>query len=341
MTPPVTLRPITLSDNPAAFKLSELAFTADGQTTPAEAAARHERWTARGHAWFDWLHSRAQGHAWVATRTSDGAVIGYARALRDPAQRLEQLTELFVHPAFQRGQVGKALLAQVLPPQVPDGWRRIIVVHSALAPQALYLRWGVHPLGTAWYVGWRDGPSPSGMERGASLARAFCPPASVGARFIAPVSPSAPVVSMLAPAPTSRDAEIDWEQLLTLGDRIDRRAAMRLMGEQLGGVMLARERGGELMGYGARSQGEIGPVVGATPDDAVALVAAHLEAMLAAGETPHGLWVPGTNIALLRWLRDACPLRMFLRGQVAIMASDPSLVASLDRYVLTAPPYVW
>ena len=316
---PVVLRPMQLADNAIAFALSEIAFTPDGATTAQEQQERQARWDAGTRAWFGWLHARARENAWVATSGENGVIIGYARAVRDETQRLEELTELFVHPAFQRGQVGKALLQAVLTPEVPTGWRRIIVAHPGLAPLALYLRWGTYPLGTAVYISFRPQPLPL----------AALPQKQDGGKW----------------PPTLQRWGGDGGESIAALDRavmgVERLALLHFIADQLGGRLVVDERDGRIVGYGMRSHNEIGPVVGTTPEDAVAVVAAHLQAILAAGEVPRGMWVPCANIALIDWLRHACPLPISLLGQVTIMASDPALIRHLDRCVLTPPPYIW
>jgi GNAT superfamily N-acetyltransferase len=308
----ITLRPMRPQDNAAAFILSELAFTVDGQTTHAEGIARQERWERFGCAWFSWLHTRADGNAWVAVN-GDGPIVGYARAVRDPTQQWESLTELFVHPALHGRRIGQALLRAVLAPQVGAGWQRLIVADPGLAALALYLRWGTYPLGAAWYVSFPALFHPEKLlvegQNGIRAAR----------------NQDAAVLATL-----ERD-------LLGVA-RLDR---VRFMVTQLGAQILVCEREGVVTGYGVRCGGEIGPVLGATSADTLALVQAHLRALVLAGETPRGLWVPCANIALLHWLRVASPQPVIVRGQVTVMASAPTLTHHLDRYVLTAPPYLW
>ncbi|HKD77317.1 MAG TPA: GNAT family N-acetyltransferase, partial [Ktedonobacterales bacterium] len=149
---PVTLRPMELDDGATAFALSESAFLPDGSASQELLAARQRQWDDGVREWFGWLHTQACGNAFVAARVNDGQVVGYARALRDERQQIETLTEIFVHPAFQRAQIGKALLRSVLSTDVPDRWRRAIFAHPDPVALGLYHRWGTFPLGTAWYV---------------------------------------------------------------------------------------------------------------------------------------------------------------------------------------------
>ena len=91
-------------------------------------------------------------------------------------------------------------------------------------------------------------------------------------------------------------------------------------------------------GYSVRYADMLGPVIGATSADALALVMASLADAQKEGHRAIHLWVPGANIALLRWLRERQPR---WDAQVALLASDPALVAHLDRALLVAPPYLW
>lgn len=316
---PVTLRPLELADNAAAFVLSEIAF-GDPAALAAALAERQARWASSRRAWFGWLHERAAGNAWAATVAATGQIVGYARAVRDPALRVEQLTEIFVHPTFQHGQVGRALLAAVLAPAVAPGWRRIICAHPDPAALVLYHRWGTYPLATAWY-----------------LTPSFTPPSR----------------EQLAASLAANQAEglhlrpIDWAQDAAAIAQMDRAATgmdrsdqLRFMAEMPGAALLVSERADTITGYGVRQGDSVGPVVGMTPADTLALAQAHLLAMYDAGQPSAGLWVPGVNVVLLHWLRT-CGARCLLRGQVQIMASDGPSLAHLDRLTLTAPAYVW
>ncbi len=299
---PVALRPMELADNPAAFALADLAFTADGATTDAEQQARQARWDHAGRAWYAWLHAQARGSAWVATAGAAGPVIGYARALRDPTQRREQLTELFVHPAFQRGHLGQALLRAVLAQRVPTGWRRGIVAHPTPAALALYYRWGTLPLGTAWYLVVR--PVETAAER------------------------------------TRHESHEGNEE----HEGFERKCAFYAQGWDLPAFMVAHLGASVIThgrGTGVRCGDALGPVVGATPAEALAVTQALLADAWAAGERTCGLWVPHANAAVLRWLREADGLRATLAGQVTLLGSDPALAARFDRSLLPALPYLW
>jgi GNAT superfamily N-acetyltransferase len=315
---PVWLQRMTLEANAVAFALADLAFSPDGADTPEARDARQARWDADARAWFGWLHARAAGNAWVARAGADGPVVGYARAVRDPVRRLECLTELYVHPALQHGKVGQALLGAVLAPRVPDGWRRIIVAHPTPPALALYARWGTWPLATAWYVVARPRRSASvrGIERGghrqqlqdAHRAHTLDPPCMCG---------------QFACVCVGR-----WGQMALLARHLD------------GNVKVARH-GAAIVGVGARCGSEIGPILGATPADTLNVVQRLFAESMAQGATQVGLWVPGTNITVLRWLYALPGVRLAIQSQVTIMASDPALVANLDRALLTAPPYLW
>ncbi len=329
---PVRLRRMELADSPAAFVLSEIAFDPPGAATAEEHAARQERWSRQGRAWHSWLHARAGDNAWVATSGADDCVVGYARALRDPARRLEQLTELYVHPAFQRGKVGKALLSAVLAEQVPQGWRRVIVAHPSPAALALYYRWGTLPLGAAWYVVTR--PHPQLRSSFAGEGRSLDEKVALDKQIIQQGvrHDSLPLASSNAPYdhPFSirREGVGGWGQL-------------PFVATHLGATISQRQRDGETVAWGARCGGEIGPLWGATPADALALTHAQMAEAWQTGAAQLGLWVPAANTTLLRWLRETSGPRLRLCSQVMIMGSDPALAEHLDRSLLTAPPYVW
>lgn len=315
---PVWLQRMTLEANPVAFALADIAFSPDGKDTPQQQAERQTRWVTSGRAWYGWLHARAGGNAWVARAGTDGPIIGYARAIRDPLRRLECLTELYVHPTFQRGKVGKALLSAVLDPHVPEGWRRIIVAHPTPPALALYARWGTFPLANAWYVVMRP-HSPAnvrGIERGEQASQRY------HTNWVEQIE-SLCFCNQSACVCVGR-----WEQ-------------MAFMARHLGGTVQVVRRGTTILGVGIRSSSEIGPVLGTTPADALAVAQLLCKEGIAQRAQHIGLWVPGTNTPVLRWLAALPNTRLAIQGQVTIMASDPALVANLDRTLLTAPPYLW
>jgi GNAT superfamily N-acetyltransferase len=314
---PVTLRRLELADNAAAFAVCEAAFQPPESLTGNQAAICQQRWDAWGRAWYGWLHSQARDDAWAAV-TESGDLAGFARAVRDDAQRIEILTDLYVRSEFQGAQLGKTLLQGVLEPHVASGWRRIIVANPDLRALALYHRWGTLPLGTAWC-----GMLAPGATLQAHAAKRLDAESSRGV--------------------TVRPAQMDRDEPFIA--RLDRTALGFTRLQQLhfmlgfpGVRLLALKRSGEIMGYGVRMGGFIGPVVGKTSADVLTLAAAHLVELADEGSAAT-FWAPGANAALWRWL--ALPdLRLTLAGQVTLMASDPSLVATLDRVLLTAPPYV-
>ncbi len=322
---PVTLRPMELADNATAFVLSHIAFSPDGtwdavgNTSPEAQSARQRHWDDGAREWFGWLHTQARGNAYVAARVSDGQVIGYARALRDERQQIEMLTEIFVHPAFQRAQIGKALLRAVLSMDVPDRWRRVIVAHPDPVALGLYHRWGTFPLGTAWYVR-------------PQITAEMQP--NLHAQL---TSARAQGYTIRAASPVHDRSAITWLDRAVLG--VERVAQHAFSAARLNARTFIALRWGRIAAYGTRVAGTIGPVAGETPTDALTLVIALCADALAHGEPVEGLWIPGDNTALLEWLAgEEIPMR--IAGQATLMASDPGQFTHLDRYVLTSPPYL-
>ena len=316
---PVLIRPMQLADSAAAFSLSELTFLPDGQTTLAEASERQARWDAGLRTWSRWLWQRSQASSWVATRATDGLVIGYARVVRHEHEKREQLTELFVHPAFQSAQVGKALLSAVLTPEVPTGWRREIFAHPDPVPLALYYRCGTFPISTAWYV--RVHLQPEHLDR------------------IKAIYQSLDAVGMK----TRRASGVQDLGLIGWLDRavleIDRSEQHQFMAHELGAHSLLLHRWGRIAAYGTLSAGHVGPVVGESPVDAALIIAAFCAFQLIHGETTLSFWLPGANVAVLRWLREQdIPLRLV--SQATLMASDPQHFRLLDRTIFSSPPYL-
>jgi hypothetical protein len=97
-----------------------------------------------------------------------------------------------------------------------------------------------------------------------------------------------------------------------------RLAQLRFMRATLQATIMVAERAEQIVGYGARQGGSIGPALGAEPYDTLMLVEALMADMRAAGQAINGMWLPGGNTVLFDWLRRA-----------------------LERSVLTAPAYVF
>lgn len=304
---PVTLRPWRPADGPAAFVVAQEALA--GGWDAAALAGWRARWAAGERDWWGHVSRLAGERAVAAVVAPDGPLVGFARVVADPVRRVEQLTDLYVRPAFWRGQVGRHLLAAVLAPTPPPGWRRVIIANPVAPALALYLRWGVVPLGGAWFL-----RLPADVTR--------------------PVALGAGIRPLVWPADAAALEGLAGDLALP------HRAALHgFLATRPAARGLARERAGAVTGFGWREDDLIGPVLGATPADTVALVAALLAEARAAGVTAPGLWAPGANVALLGWLRDHAP-RLTLAGQVTILADAPATLAALDRLVLPGRPYL-
>ena len=316
----VDLRPLTAADGAAAFAVAEEALRWPEPLTTGERQAQQHHWSSTMRLWSGWLQATAGGTAWgafVAGRSANH-LVGYARAFRDADAKIEYLTELFVRPAFQHAHIGHRLLAAVLAPAVPPGWRRLIVAHPQPGPLALYHRWQTFPLASAWYLAWR----PPAQASTTSHTR---PMEHFPGGHLRPIAPA-------------RDlATLDWLDRQLLG-----RVRPGQHGFMLGvtgstGVIL--EQHGMAVAYGLRTGEQVGPVIGATPHDTLVVLRALLgQSRQAAGDLP-GCWVPGANTTALTWARAAAP-SVILAGQVVLMASEPALLTGLDRAILTAPPYL-
>ncbi len=324
----IDLRPLDMADGAAAYVLAEDALLGIAAGNgPSGVGAEDQRvrqmhWEGNQRLWSGWIQTMSRGAAWGAVDMSDLArasaavapLVGYARAVRDAAARVEYLTELFVHPALQGGKIGQALLGAVLAPVVPDSWRRLIIAHPLPAPLALYHRWGTYPLATVWYLMLR--PDRAHQLTGRTEQRN----------------------GRIRPLESTRDLPaLHWLDQTVLGRTRD--AQHLFMLRVIGAHGLVLERNGTLAGYGLRTGEQIGPVVGETANDTLAITRALLRAALAEGAALPGCWVPGANIAVLQWLRGV-PGRLILGSQVTLMSSSPDLATGLDRAVLTSPPYL-
>jgi len=311
------LRPLSLADEPMAFILSKIAFlSAENLLNDTDMQLRQQLWQTSGRVWSGWLHHQSLGSAWAVVCGENGPVVGYARVIRHKEHRLETLTELYVHPLFQHAKIGKTLLAAALEQQVPEGWTRTIIADPNFTALALYYNWGTYPVGTAWYV--EPDFQPADIEQ----IKQQWPSDTYSVRLY--------------------DSRCDRSAIDTLDQQIFQRTRSNehqffeqsTLYKQ---VVLLRNQ--QLVGYGFRSTGKIGPVIATTPQEVLYLVQYHIIQAAQHHEATLGLWVPNQNTTVLHWMRTHAQ-RVYLLGAISIMLSYPLFGSFLDSYILNSPPFL-
>jgi GNAT superfamily N-acetyltransferase len=309
------VRPLELSDEATAFMISEIAFWSPGILDNTQERERQNRWEHYGRQWFAWLHQLSKGSAYAAVRVRDGMIAGYIRVIRDPIQQIEQLTELYIRPEFQRGGVGRALLDAALPRGIQAGWDRQIIAHSDHRVIAIYVRRGTYPITNAFYI------------------RPYCR-GDQYKQFVESLPSIKGTIVALNPLNHATFDDID-RTVFGHGHSLHHDLLMHYLRAKYIGLL----DGSRLIGYGVHTPSGIGPVVATTAGATLALISSLYRTTLEqTGELP-GIWVPGANCATLRWFSSLnIPVRY--EGQVIIMSSNLALGEGLDRVILTSPPYI-
>ena len=273
---------------------------------PTEASIR-SHWL-RQRNMIEFLAAQPGGRYWIAQSGDD--VVGFARVVR--FAQMEELTELMVDPAHHAQGIGRGLLDRVWPGDPTPDVGRVVVAAGAPHDLTLYPDFGVMPVTGHWHL---RVPTERFLERRA-LERDV----------------REPDTHVLAPA---RAVE-EWKRLEPPAIAHERPALHEFFARDrtcLGTVAAD----GHATGLCWVSQhAEIGPAVGAQPEDLVPVVLAALDRVAKAQE-PQELSIFCTTIAwwLLRRLRGL-GFRVYWPSWV--MCSVP--LPGLDRYVPTRPPHL-
>jgi GNAT superfamily N-acetyltransferase len=256
---------------------------------------------------LEFLAAQPGGCYWICEDA--GRLAGYVRVVQ--FEGYEELTELEVETSHQGQGIGRALLERCWPGDPSPDMGRLVVSTGAPASLSLFTDFGVMPVAGHWL-----------------LRQATAEYLQARARELTDAAPTA--VSVLE----HERALAEWKRLEPAALGHPRPALHDFFGRERTCLAYFDERSGEPVGLAwVSGNGEIGPAVGARPEDLVPVVLAALD-RVARSEQPEHLTVYATSIAwwLLRRLRS---LGFKVHLPTWIMCSEP--IPGLDRYVPTQP----
>jgi GNAT superfamily N-acetyltransferase len=277
-----------------------------GAIPPAEAEIRHD-WR-RERSLIEFAAAQPGGCYWICENESEP--VAYARVVR--FGEMEELTELMVVPDHQDQGIGRALLERCWPSAPTPELGRVVVAAGAPSDLSLYTQFGVMPITGHWHM----------RERTEDY---------VEARSEETRDAPAPAVHVLSP---DRATE-EWKRLEPPAIGHQRPRLHEFFGRDRTCLAGFDAASGDVIGLcWVSADGDIGPAVGAEPEDLVPVVLAALD-RVAKMKEPGYLSVFTTTISwwLLRRLR-ALGFKVYWPSWV--MCSVP--LPGLDRYVPTRPP---
>ena len=311
-TAQLTFREGSAGDLAATFELAERALhdvavrqgVMPGGSLLTDAAIRSHWLTQRNM--HEFLAAQPGGRYWIAE--DGGRLAGFARVVHFDG--MEELTELMVDPERQRQGLGRALLERCWPGDPTPDLGRVVVATGAPADLTLYPDFGVMPVTGHWHMRMR---TEAYLERRAQELDAREPDTHV-------LSPSR--------------AAAEWQRLEPLAIAHGRPELHEFFARDRTCLANMSPAGDATGLCWVSSRGEIGPAVGAEPEDLVPVILAALD-RVAKTQEPEELSLFCTTIAwwLLRRLRG---LGFRVYWPSWIMCSVP--LPGLDRYVPTRPP---
>lgn len=297
----ITYRRITAADTFTTFEICRRTLEDLSQRTGIQAITGGNDPKTQATLWDTrkpfWEHlTGTSDQAWIAEQ--NGVAIGYARSILRGDHR--ELTEFFVLPHVQSAGVGKELLARAFPNDVPH---RSIIATPDLRAQARYLKAGVYPFVTEFYLE----RAPEAVSFQTDLNIAAADPASVDL------------------------ADLNRIDLHILGNtrEVDHRFLMKDR------RLFLYKRNGETVGYGYIRKEFYGPFALIDSNDFPAILT-HVENEALAMQAPMvGFEVPTINkIAIDHLLQRGYRLEGFMG---TVLSEKP--FGKFENYLLTSPPY--
>ncbi len=307
-----TIAPFAEKDLAEAFIVSVLAFPDSGEDWRRADETARQNWLSWGKHWADWLTAQNGTAMWAAKDAASGAMIGYARAVRDVLHKTDYLTDLYVLPQWQGAGLGTLLLQKVMPRRIESGWTRAIISTDNPAARRLYAQWGVHPAAIANQYTARLGTLPE-------------------------IRPDIQIL---------RVDSIVWEQRNR--DILQFYEAMRgpfsfpifdLYVNPPAALFVALTDDGALRGCGARIAECIGPVIAADEKILHALLDALLLSAHASSLEYVVFWADERSFAAVDYLRRR-GVRYVTGESSALLTSPGADVKWLSQSLLIAPPYL-
>ena len=278
----VAFREGTPRDLQATFTLSEHAIhdvavrqgVLPPGTEPTEAAIR-SRWL-RQRGLIEFLAAQPGGRYWIAARGDE--IVGYARVVRFGA--IEELTELMVQPGYQGQGIGRELLCRCWPGDPTPDLGRLVIAAGAPPDLTLYPDFGVMPVTGHWHL------------------RANT------ARYLERRALEVDVPDLAVHVLEQSRAVAEWQRLEPGALEHERPALHEFFGRDRSCLATVAPDGQATGLCWVSSHCEIGPAVGATPEDLVPVVLGALD-RVAKTQEPEELSIFCTTIAwwLLRRLR--------------------------------------
>lgn len=297
----IEYRRATPEDNPVTFTIFRKSLMDFSQRTGVQAITggndpqkMRELWESRRPFWEHLTNT--SDNFWIAEK--DGEAIGYARSILRGDHR--ELTEFFVLPGNQSAGVGRELLQRAFPNDAPH---RSIIATPDLRAQARYLKAGVYPFLTEFYL--ERKPEPVVVETDLVIE-----------------TPS------MSTAPVEAISDID---LQIIGHRrdVDHRY---LMSDR---KLHIYKRAGEIVGYGYTHKDLYGPFALLDKNDFPAVLAHAENESWEIGASAVGFEVPTINtVAIDHLLKRGYRLEGFMGS---IMSDAP--FGKFENYLLTSPPY--
>lgn len=274
--------------------------------TPPDRAFLEEAWGPQ-RALLEFISAQPGDGFWVCESAED--LVGYVRVARFTG--MDELTDIAVAPEHMGQGIGKALLERAWPESPSPERGRVVVTLGTPADLTLYTRFGVMPAAGHWHLRHR---AEAYLERRSLETDA-----------------SEPAVHGLTP---DRAVEA-WKRLEPAAIGHERPSLHEFFGRTRGCLAVMDKETGVAKGLcWVSPDGDIGPAVGATPEDLVPVVLAALD-RVAKSQSPELLGVYCTTDAW--WLLDRLRrLGFHLYWPSWVMSSVP--LPGLDRYLPTRPP---
>jgi GNAT superfamily N-acetyltransferase len=310
----VSLRPGSPSDLQATFTLSdrtmyqlavEQGYIRDGERTDRQIA---ESW-GRYRGLIEFLDAQPE-RRYVIAENHRGPV-GFARVVR--FGNIEQLTDLMVSPGHQGFGLGRRLLKEIWPGDPSPSLGRLVVATGAPRDLSLYTDFGVMPAAGHWHM---RQETRSYLEHRSQETDAT----------------EAGSVVVLTP----ERAVAEWKRLEPEALAHERPALHEFFGRDRSCLATVDPQGRAKAVCWVSSDGDIGPAVGTTQGEVIAVVLAALDNVSKVQEPASlSIYVTTPSWHLLHRLR-LLGFRVYWPSW--IMCSVP--LPGLDRYVPTRPPFV-